>query len=367
MAIKKECPRCRYRNKSTAKKCTRCGRILTGTVTWWVDINFPEGRYVKRIGRDLKEARRHEAEVKARKIRLENYTSSEKPLLKLEDFWPVYISEMKLYNRDISHKISRWEHHLASIFGKKLISEIKKQDVERYKAKRLQEGASPATVNREVALLRHILNVAVDHGLIEVNPLTRIKMFQEEPKGRSLSDEEIHLIARHISPVYKDFFVFLAMTGLREGEALSLTWDQVDLDQGKITIWGYQSKRKERFEVPLHPILVDILRKRWERKDPTEMRVFPHSKATFYKAFKRALKRAGLDTSIRPHDLRHTVITRLMGANAPIQKIQRLVGHKRIETTLRYTHLSADLLRDTVSLLKPIENISPERAHQQIH
>ena len=348
MAIKKRC-KCGYRNRMRAKRCAKCGRVLRD-FTWVVDVHFRNGPRVVRKAASLEEARKIERKIKGE----DGDDKRNGEVQTLGDFWPLYIAQMKGVNREteIEHKQSRWELHLKPFFGQKLLDEITRLDAEVYRSKRLQEGASPATVNREIALLRHMLNKAVEWGLIERNQEAEIKMLQEDSKGRFISKDDLRKITENISDNYRDLLVFLVMTGIRLGEALALEWKQIDLERGVMVIYGYQTKRKTTFVVPLHAEVVKLLRKR--RGKIKDEKVFRHSKINFIRAFKQALKRAGLDPSIRVHDLRHTFITRLLAKGAIPPKVAALVGHKRLETTMRYAHLTPEILADTVRLIDVI-------------
>jgi site-specific recombinase XerD len=102
--------------------------------------------------------------------------------------------------------------------------------------------------------------------------------------------------------------------------------------------------------------VLEILEERKMRLNPREdERVFRHSDSEFRRAFKKALKQAGLPKSVRIHDLRHTFASWLAIKGVPLQQIKELLGHSQITTTLRYAHLNPDILRKVVNTLESFE------------
>ena len=122
---------------------------------------------------------------------------------------------------------------LLSYFGNVAIGQINKPMVREYRyARHAAKPVTDATVNRDVAVLRHVLFWAVDEGLLAVNPLTRIRMVRERPPQRPVVriDEERKLLAA--APKHLGELIVLALdTGMRRGELLHQRWEHVDLPQ----------------------------------------------------------------------------------------------------------------------------------------
>ena len=97
--------------------------------------------------------------------------------------------------------------------------------------------SSPATVNREIALLKHMFNLAEQWGLFRGrNPMKGIKFLSENNlQFRSVTEaEEERRLLRYCSPYLQDLVVFAINTGFRLGEILKLKWEEVDLDHGTV-------------------------------------------------------------------------------------------------------------------------------------
>jgi integrase len=176
----------------------------------------------------------------------------------------------------------------------------------------LRPDPSPATVKREVATpLSAVMNVAVDRGWAKPVRLLRGK---RQPVARTvyLTPAEAERLIAAAAPHLQPLIVFLIGTGARASKALELEWRDVDLDGANAILW--RTKSGKRRNVTLPPRVVAVLEDLQRRDD----RVFLTDDSLantdngrrfggqFKTSFKGALRRAGLDPSIRVHDLRHT-------------------------------------------------------------
>ena len=83
---------------------------------------------------------------------------------------------------------------------------------------------------------------------------------------------------------------------------------------------------------------------------------------TFHEHFARAVNSCGYDPALTPHCLRHTTCTRLINGGLPMPKVQRLMGHKSIQTTMRYFHMLDDDLAEVAEILSPQRGENPPSA-----
>jgi integrase len=252
---------------------------------------------------------------------------------------------------------------LKGVFGSSCLEEIDSLAVERLKVGRLKEGVSKARVNRNLALLKKMFNLAIDWGYAKENPVRRVKLFSEKDnlKERILTEEEekslLEAASAHLKPIVKTAL----HTGMRRGEILGLEWDQVDLGKRMIRVTRTKSG-KSRF-IPINDLLfeeLEILKK----TNGLSKNVFlnPEGKgplADVKTAFKAASRRAGIK-GLRFHDLRHTFASRLVERGVDIITVKDLLGHHSVVTTQRYTHSNADQKRKAVQNLVPNVQIPPE-------
>lgn len=132
-------------------------------------------------------------------------------------------------------------------------------------------------------------------------------------------------------------------SGLRIGEALSLTVDSVDRAHMALRVIGKGDK--ERL-APMALALYHDLRQSWRAHGttpwlfPNAQRTGPANASTLRCAFRSACKQAGLDSAVvKPHSLRHSFATRLHEQGVPSETVRILLGHSSVETTRRYLHL----------------------------
>jgi integrase len=212
----------------------------------------------------------------------------------------------------------------------------------------------PASVNRELAVLRGVLRLAADDecGYLEKAP--RVRM-EKEPQGRLrfLTDDEATRLldecrksAEHPVPPRRSLSLYPVVvvalnTGMRRGEILGLTWDRVDFSRGVLQLEVTKSGRRR--EIPMNQAVYDVL-SALPRSGP---RLF---RGSVRKAFLGAMERAGIQ-NFRFHDLRHTFASWLTMKGRPLKEVQELLGHASITQTERYAHLAPERLRDAVAAL----------------
>lgn len=211
---------------------------------------------------------------------------------------------------------------------------------EELKRRLLAEGFAPATVNRRLALLRRLCNLAYKEWNWLRHPVAqRIRLLPENNQRHIyLTPAQVEQVAGLCrAPAAGDFIRLAAYSGLRLGELLRLGKDDVYRDS---LIVGTESKTGRPRIVPLPkparyllkliplPITAQIVRVNWQA----------------------ARKAAGLD-HVRFHDLRHTYASWLAQKNVSMGTIGVLLGHTQASTTRRYAHLSPDSLRRAVAKL----------------
>jgi integrase len=140
--------------------------------------------------------------------------------------------------------------------------------VEAYQQKRLSEPSGrtpqhltiPATVNLEIAHLKTILNKVMRNDKAERNPAQGVKQLKENnERDRVLLQEEYFRLLAHCLDHLKPIVILAYHTGMRQGEIMSLTWDQVNLREGFIHLRPEDCKTKEGRDVPLHPEVIETL------------------------------------------------------------------------------------------------------------
>jgi integrase len=142
--------------------------------------------------------------------------------------------------------------NLEKVFGPMLVKDIKPAMVEKYQNQRLQEPTwcgkirSAANVNRTIAVLKRMFNLAVREEMVEKNPCWKVQMLPENNvRDRILSVEKIARLLQYLPPHAANVVQFAYLTGMRAGEVFKLTWDEVDLKQCIIRLEPEDNKNSE--------------------------------------------------------------------------------------------------------------------------
>ena len=244
-------------------------------------------------------------------------------------------------------------NHCLRILGDIPVEGIESKHFAQISMQLKQEGKKPATINRVNAALSTVINELRQHGYKLEQPVYKR---QKEPKGRPgfYSDEQLEalLAAAAKEPDYfllHDSILFAVKTGCRQGEMLRLTLNDVDLEKKTITFRDV--KQGGDHIVAIHDELIPILARRFEYA--LSEFIFPwRDKDQLLRTFKRCQKEAGLpDIEMRWHEMRHTVATTLCKKGVPLRTVMGVLGHKNINTTLRYAHAVDEAVRDAIDLL----------------
>jgi integrase len=230
-------------------------------------------------------------------------------------------------------------------FAGRTLDEITAGEVEKLRTERLQgkDAVRPATVNRELAFLKHVYYVAIRDGKTERNPLAKLRLLRE-PSGRVrylTDEEETQLLKALATDGDRQRVLVLLNTGLRKSEFLGLRWRDVDMKAGVLTI--PRSKNGEARYVPLNATVRGILGRLPRTLDRAAL-VFPNSEGKrdlrwAEKTFPAAVSAAKIE-DFRLHDTRHTFASRLAMEGVDLLTIKDLGGWKTLTMVQRYAHLS---------------------------
>ncbi len=243
---------------------------------------------------------------------------------------------------------------LTEYFGTKRLRSIKPSDLEAFKQKRLSETTrrkskrSMATVNRELTVLRTMLNFAFQNDWIVQNPFKKTKGIistaAEVERDRVLSfAEEARLLAvctRRRSHL-KAILICALDTAMRRGEIFKMRWRDVNFASAEIFIPQMNSKTEDSRTVGITPRLREELEKLWqESAREKDLLVFGISH-TVKTAFKSACKEVGIK-DFRFHDCRHTATTRMIASGSPHTEVMKITGHTQLKTFLRYLNITSE-------------------------
>ena len=364
------------RKLQTGKKISENGiafeRLANGDGIFTVNIMVDSQRIHRTIGRESDGTTRTQAEefiaqtrTDAKRDRLA-LPKGRKIALAFRDAATKYIERLaESDGKDLKEKASRLRLHLTPFFGDTPLSKIKSFDIERYKHQRRQENVkhrprgktierapekltltTQGTINRELAVLSHLFNKAIDWGWIDRRPAKIVRFAEAQGRIIYLTEEQaVRLVecakadgAWYIYP----FIVIGLETSMRRMEILSIRKEHVDTQRRVIYIPKAKAGAREQ---PITQHLADFLSGYISGLAPGSDWLFssPGAKSGHVmdvrKAFRRVVEAADLDPDkIVRHTLRHTAITHLVQAGVDLPTVKRISGHKTLIMVERYAH-----------------------------
>lgn len=221
-------------------------------------------------------------------------------------------------------------------------------------------GKSDATINRVVSAVSTVLNHCAFDGLIPQPPKFRRR---KENEGRVLyytKDEVQRLFDLSTNVLCRDdlaeITLFAAYHGLRQGEILKLRKKDIDFVTNRITVGGEAdvvTKAGNVRVIPIHASCMSLLSSRCSHSSDN-VRIFGdewRDKDQLLRAFRKINNLLPKPEGYVFHTLRHSYATWLADAGVPIRTIMYLLGHKRIETTLRYAKATDSALIEAVTAI----------------
>ncbi len=346
-----------------------CYKTKNGKSTWFLDYSFKGKRYRKKVGTSKKVAL---LELKDIEVKISKGEYKFEPnQITIIDFFEVY----KKYS-SVNHAQSTYNRYRAIIDNfmtfldrKKdvvYLSDLHSELFEDFKIFRRttplnhREFAKTNTVNMELVSLGTIFNYAIKCNYLKENPTKGVSKLKvtDAKKPRFLTEEEVDKLLQNCGEyLYPIFFTFLN-TGMRLGELLHLTWNDVNLKQKKIHIVSkkfWNPKTGER-TIPMNEEMTTLL-KELKSKSNGSMFVFPGKngerlKIKLRERFMIVTKNCGFPDVTKIHSLRHTFASHLVMKGVDLPTVKNLMGHSDIQTTMIYAHLAPDHLADAVEKLE---------------
>lgn len=270
----------------------------------------------------------------------------------------------------------RWRDHVGPFFGELDASAVGPSDCDRYRAARLAAGAAIATVNREIALLRRLVNFGVRRGTVAKSKLhgpgmTRDLIHREDNVRLVIVEEHgtamtIEVFLDAAPPMLRAFIILVFHSGMRRREASLIRWDRIDWRAGLVWIPDVDTKGKRcGRDVPLSSEAIAAL----EQLPRTSPWVFGNAKTGhayhpdyWTHAFRKLCVRLGLSGPDGPpwlHDLRRSFITLSRRRGEPESDIMQVSGHKTRSVFDRY---NAQSTRDVIAFRSRAELARAELA-----
>ena len=360
--------RCGTRNPLGNKNCRRCGyNFKKGKLEYYIEYREQGKRKYEYMGPSKQAAEIRIAEIKKKLVEGRTIKRDSASSTKLGDLIQWYeglesVKAKKSYARDV-----QLLSVIQRIIGKeKRINEINPGLVEDFREKRRKESSptkkgsliAPSTINKEVSQLVTMLNKAVIHDKLEVNPLSgKInKLVEDNVRQKVLSHEDFENLILELTSPLREMFIVGFYLCMRQGEIIKLSWSSVDLDSGFIRLVGENTKNKHSRNIPIHPFVLECF-KNIEKKQGVDRVFLSNGKpiktyhGKFQREWKRAVEKIGLE-DFHFHDSRHCSINNLRLAQNDYFRIMAISGHKTISVFKRYNYVTEDELRNVNWLQK---------------
>jgi len=348
---------------------------------WEVDIvvAMPDGtrlRERKKAPVSSRSSALRWAEARERQLLVQGIAKPEKDRREvptLAAFAPRFLEGYAVANRQkpsgIAAKETILRVHLVPRLGKKRLSEITNEDVQRLKGKLAHR--STKTTNNVLSVLSTVLRIAVEWNVLEVLPCTVRLLKSVPPTEASFHDfVEFERLVEAARKVDRRAYLIVLLggeAGLRCGEIQALEWTDIDLDRRQLWVrrsdWkGHVSAPKggRARLVPLTSRLAEGLRSHRHLKGPRVL-TREDGEGISQKIVRVLVERSARLANLRNagvHVLRHTFCSHLAMRGAPTRAIQELAGHKDLSTSQRYMHLSPAAVEAAIRLLE-----QPKPAH----
>ncbi len=237
--------------------------------------------------------------------------------------------------------------HLRGFFGFDRAVDITSDRIRRYQVLRREQGASVATANREVGILRRMFSLAMESEKLSRKPV--FKMLKGERIRQGFVEHGDFLKLLEYLPAHlKPFVEYLYYSGWRKGAAKNLEWSQVDLEGRTVRLKVEDSKNAEPWVLPLYGRLWEIIKERQKERRLDIKLVFHHKGrgvGDIRKAWATACKQAG-PSGLIIHDLRRCAARNLSRAGVPEVVAMKITGHKTNSMYRRYRIVDESELRD---------------------
>jgi integrase len=364
-------------------------RLADGDLHYSVNVMVDGARVHRVIGRESDGVTRTQAEdfieqcrTDARAARL-NLPRARKLALTFGAAADDYIDRLEQSGgKNMIAKRRQLRMYLKPYFGTMRLDAITAFTIEKYKKRRLDQGAAPATNNRELATLSHVFSKAVEWRWLDHVTARPRKLAESAGRIIALTDEQCdELMTAAVASADPDLWLFVAFglnTAMRHSEIMAARWDQLNLSNRRLFIPDAKAGEREQ---PITPELAELLASEREMRQDRQGWIFPspHAdsaaghRARMGRPFRDAVKVAGLDPElITPHVMRHTAITKLVQAGVDLPTVQRISGHKTVAMVLRYSHVHGRHIDEAIRALgrtlpKRLGNEMADTITQELH
>jgi integrase len=329
---------------------------------WWIGFYFH--------GKEIRESSESQGEAEAKKLLKKKVTALEsgkvlprEDKLTFDELAKDLENDYKVNGKrtlaDLSYRVG----HLREFFGMDRAIDITTDRARAYQRKRLEEKASPATINREMAALRRMLSLAFNAG--KLSRIPKLEMLAEDNVRQGFVDHgAFSALLGNLNGVVSELVEFAYLSGWRKGEVVKLEITDVDEWARVVRLNSKNSKNKEPRILPLTGRLWEIVEARLKDRRPGCPWLFHRNGKPikdFRDAWETACKASNLE-GLLVHDLRRSAARNLSRAGVPESVAMGITGHKTRSMYRRYRIVDERDLREATESLQAYLKTQPQTA-----
>jgi len=267
-----------------------------------------------------------------------------------EDLAECFLRDYRINQKKSLAKAERSVNHLKESFERIRVPQITTPRINAFIESRLNEGAANATINRELAALKRMMNIGAKQTPPMVERVPHVPMLEENNVRKGFFEHDEFLALRDALPDYlKGFITFAYKSGWRVSEITGLKWSNVDLKMRIVKLEVGMTKNKEGRTIYLDDELMEIFKAQRLNGKVIGPHVFPNRNddgqiKVFRRAWISACKKIGMPDRIF-HDLRRTAVRNMVRSGVPERVAMMISGHKTRAVFERYNIVSeSDLM-----------------------
>jgi integrase len=295
------------------------------------------------------------------------------PKLTFGDLARDFITDYEINKKRSLGKAKKSVAHLSEYFGRYRAVNITTQDVRAYIEKRLRAGLANGTINRKLAALKRMFQLAAKGKLVSTDRIPEVPMLKEAPpRAGFFEPAQFRALLPHLRPEIQPVAKFAYETGWRLREIITLQWRQLDLIEGSVRLDPGSTKNGEGRVAYLSRELLTVLQaqhaasRKLEREHGIVIPWVFHRKGRrilrFLASWQTACRLVGLPGMLF-HDLRRTAVRNMVRAGIPERVAMQISGHRTRSVFERYNITSDADLREAAKRLGAHNNGSTDRQH----
>ena len=353
------------------------GTWLRGGV-WWI--------YFSHHGKRVRESARTEDRAAAERLLLtrrleiaEGRYLGNPGQAKVSDLLALVVTDYEsAKKRSLPQLLTRVEKHLKPGLGSVLCADFRKHHAESYRRDRYAAGASVATINRELEILRRAFRLGTEEEPPLVARTPKIAMDAEDNAREGFVEHDQYLALREELPPYLRLMASIGYhVGLRAGMIRRLQWSWVDFGRKRISIPKRGRNRGNKRNPAAVPFIGDMeallsqAKAERDHRHPDNRFVVSvagrkvNDSITSGKGWRAAVRRAGLDGLIF-HDLRRSAVKNMVDAGVPIDRAKQISGHKSNAMFERYDILGGKSFERTAEQMREFDQRRDEETRSGV-